>query len=42
MEVLFDGYGWRPLYDEWDYEDTERRVAATVIAEIARDASESA
>jgi AcrR family transcriptional regulator len=39
VHVLFDGYGWRPLYDEWDYEDTERRVASTVIAKMKRDAS---
>jgi len=38
VHVLFDGYGSRPLYDEWDYEDTERRVLSTVIAEIKRDA----
>jgi len=39
--VLFDGCGWRPLYDEWDYKDTERRVASTVIAKMKRDASHS-
>lgn len=25
-EVLCDGYGWRPLRSEWDYERTRRRV----------------
>jgi len=38
VHVLFDGYGWRPLYDEWDYKDVERRVLSTVIAEMNRDA----
>lgn len=23
---LMDGYGWRPLYNEWDYEETARKV----------------
>ncbi len=34
VHVLFDGYGWRPLYDEWDYEDTKRRIYATVISKM--------
>ena len=38
VHVLFDGYGWRPLYDEWDYQDVERRVLSTVIAEMNCDA----
>ncbi|NIA12715.1 MAG: TetR family transcriptional regulator [Nitrospiraceae bacterium] len=37
VHVLYDGYGWRPLSSEWDYEDTERRIAATVIAEMELD-----
>lgn len=40
VHVLFDGYGWRPLYDEWDYKGTEHRIASTVIAEMKLDASE--
>jgi len=23
---LMDGFGWRPLFNEWDYEETARRV----------------
>lgn len=28
---LLDGYGWRPLTNEWDYEATRERVLATVL-----------
>lgn len=28
---LLDGYGWRPLYEEWDYEETSRRIRATIF-----------
>ena len=30
---LLDGYGWRPLYDEWDYEETSRRIRAEIFDE---------
>jgi len=33
VHVLFDGYGWRPVYDEWDYEEVERRAVLTLIPE---------
>ena len=36
--VLADGAGWRPFSEEWDYKDTECRIAATIIKEIDRDA----
>ncbi|MCP4643834.1 MAG: helix-turn-helix transcriptional regulator [bacterium] len=27
---ILDGYGWRPLSSEWDYEETRRRVRAHI------------
>ena len=30
---LLDGYGWRPLYDEWDYEETSRRIRSTIFTQ---------
>jgi len=30
---LLDGYGWRPLKDEWDYDETSRRIQSTVFVE---------
>lgn len=30
---LADGYGWRPLYGEWDYEETSRRIRAALLTE---------
>ena len=30
-EVLGDGYGWRPLTSEWDYEATRARIRATLF-----------
>jgi AcrR family transcriptional regulator len=32
---LLDGYGWRPLYDEWDYEETSRRIRSTIFTQDA-------
>src|SRR5262245_12951972 len=29
--ALLDGYGWKPLSTEWDYDATRRRVAKEVI-----------
>jgi hypothetical protein len=29
--ALLDGYGWRPLSNEWDYEVTRRRVTDEVL-----------
>lgn len=39
VHVLFDGYGWRPLSGEWDYQATERRIATTLIKEMALEPS---
>jgi AcrR family transcriptional regulator len=36
---ILDGYGWRPLYNEWDYEETSRRIRSTIFAEEAGPAS---
>jgi hypothetical protein len=30
-DVLGDGYGWRPLTSEWDYEATRARIRATLF-----------
>lgn len=30
---LADGYGWRPLSTEWDYEETSRRIRSTILRE---------
>ena len=36
-EALCDGYGWRPLSTEWDYEDTRKRVRRELFpAEAAK------
>lgn len=34
VHVLFDGYGWRPLSSEWDYDGTAQRAAQEMIAEM--------
>jgi len=34
---LMDGYGWRPLYDEWDYEATARRIRTLLLSESVAD-----
>lgn len=34
--ALMDGWGWKPLSPEWDYEDTYRRIAKDVFPEGAR------
>jgi AcrR family transcriptional regulator len=36
-EVLGDGYGWKPLTSEWDYEATRARVRATLFADEMRE-----
>ena len=33
FNVLLDGFGWRPLSSEWDYAETERRVAREIFAD---------
>lgn len=30
---LLDGYGWHPLHDEWDYDETSRRIQSTIFVE---------
>ena len=30
--VLLDGYGWRPLSGEWDYDATDKRIAEEVFS----------
>lgn len=37
--ILCDGYGWRPLSEEWDYEDTRRRVWEQVFPAEAQRAA---
>jgi len=32
--VLFDGYGWKPLSTEWDYRSTEERVIAFMVERL--------
>lgn len=34
--ALLDGYGWRPLFADHDYEDTVRRIHAEVFADEER------
>ena len=36
-DVLGDGYGWRPLTTEWDYEATRARARATLFADELRE-----
>lgn len=33
FDALLDGYGWKPLFAEWDYTETESRIAEEVFAE---------
>ncbi len=35
-EILGDGYGWRPLTSEWNYDATRERIRATLFAEETR------
>jgi hypothetical protein len=32
--ALLDGYGWRPLSTEWDYDATRKRVAKEVLRDV--------
>jgi AcrR family transcriptional regulator len=36
VQVLLDGFGWRPLATEWDYGRTYRRLIETVFADERR------
>ena len=36
LHVLLDGYGWRPLSHEWDYEKTSERIQVEVFADEYR------
>lgn len=36
FNVLADGYNWRPLFSEWDYEETMCRIRKTVFPEEAQ------
>jgi hypothetical protein len=29
--ALLDGYGWKPLSSDWDYDATRKRIAQEVI-----------
>jgi hypothetical protein len=31
LQRLFDGYGWRPLTDEHDYDETRRQVRTVLF-----------
>lgn len=35
-QILGDGYRWRPLSNEWDYEETSRRIQQEVFPEECR------
>ena len=39
---LMDGYGWHPLYSEWDYEATARRARSLLLNESLNDAHTAA
>jgi AcrR family transcriptional regulator len=34
--ILLDGFGWKPLSTEWDYAETDRRIAKEVFADEFR------
>jgi AcrR family transcriptional regulator len=36
IQVLLDGFGWKPLSTEWDYAETDRRIAKEVFADEFR------
>jgi len=38
QNAILDGYGWRPLTDEWDYEATRRRALTEVFPDEAHQA----
>jgi len=38
QNAILDGYGWRPLTSEWDYEATRRRALTEVFPDEARQA----
>jgi AcrR family transcriptional regulator len=38
QHVLLDGYGWRPLYSEWDYRASQQRVLDELFADISASA----
>jgi hypothetical protein len=38
QNAILDGYGWRPLTHEWDYEATRRRALTEVFSDEARKA----
>ncbi|WP_435010715.1 TetR/AcrR family transcriptional regulator [Tundrisphaera lichenicola] len=33
IHVLLDGFGWRPLSTEWDYDETYRRIVTEIFAD---------
>ena len=35
QNTLLDGYLWRPLGHEWDYEETEKRILEEVFSDEA-------
>ncbi len=41
IQVLLDGFGWKPLSTEWDYVATERRIIQEVFADEYRAANPS-
>ena len=36
IQILLDGFGWKPLATEWDYAETYRRIAKEVFADEIR------
>ncbi len=36
IHAVLDGYGWKPLSSEWDYEKTQQRILSEVFSEEAR------
>ncbi|SIO55953.1 transcriptional regulator, TetR family [Singulisphaera sp. GP187] len=38
IQILLDGFGWKPLSSEWDYAETYRRIAQEVFADECQSA----
>jgi AcrR family transcriptional regulator len=39
IQILLDGFGWKPLSTEWDYAETRRRIAKEVFSDEFQSAS---
>ena len=36
VQILLDGFGWKPLRTEWDYAATLRRIATEIFPDESR------